>query len=61
MQFRLYKVRHIYTDKDGNEKQGWNFYLGDNSGVTAIKPCFKEDYRLLVRLADELESSKEGE
>lgn len=55
---RLFKKKHAYKDKDGNPKQGWNFYLENNGNVVAIRAAFPEDNRILSFMAEEVLEDK---
>lgn len=53
-QMKLYKKKHSYKAADGTEKKAWNFYVCENNNFVAVKPAYKEDYRVLAILAEEL-------
>lgn len=55
---RLFKKKHNYTDKNGVERKGWNFYIEENRNFVAVRPSFPEDSRVLAMLAEEIVDEK---
>lgn len=54
MTFELFKVETIYTNKEGKNKKGYNFYLRTENGyLIAIKNTFKDGYMPLFISAKE--------
>ena len=52
---RVIRRKVNFTGKDGKEHYNYNFYLVVGNGLVAIKPCFKEDARLLYFCSEEEE------
>ena len=52
MNFNLKGKRVKYTNKQGNEVIATNLYLEIGNKLVAIKPSFKDDYKLLITLAE---------
>ena len=49
---KLIKKQITYVNADGIEKTGYNVAVVINGVTIFVKPVFKDDYRLLVAMAE---------